>query len=97
MYYVTIHSHLAYLYLVWDQAKYSLNIITMIQKTAFRILHSAAYRDHACPLFHRYKVLKCIDLASLESRIFVNKCLIMILLPQLQVVIPIAKDQPVMV
>ena len=39
-----------------------------------RILHSAAYRDYACNLFHRYKVLKFYVLVSLENSLFVNKC-----------------------
>ena len=47
---------LAYLCLVWGQAKFSLNRITLLQKRAIRILHSAAYRDHTSPLFHRSKV-----------------------------------------
>ena len=68
------HSHLAYLCLVWGQVKLSLNRITLLQKRAIRMLHSAAYRDHTCPLFHRYKVLKFVDLVSLENCIFVNKC-----------------------
>ena len=57
VYYGIFHSHLAYLCLVWGQVKFSLNRITLLQKRAIRILHSAAYRDHTCPLFHRYKVL----------------------------------------
>ena len=55
------------------QANFSLNRITLLQKRAIRILHSAAYRDHTSPLFHRYKVLKFVDLVSLENCIFVNK------------------------
>ena len=39
-----------------------------------RILHSAAYSDHTSPLFCRCKVLKFVDLVSLENCIFVNKC-----------------------
>ena len=65
MYYVIFHSHLAYLCLVWGQAKFSLNRVTSLQKKTDRILHSPIYRDHTYPLFHRYKVLNCI---------FVNKC-----------------------
>ena len=38
------------------------------------ILYSAAYRDHTSPLFHRSKVLKFVDIVSLENCIFVNKC-----------------------
>ena len=68
------HSHLPYLCLVWGQVKLSLNRITLLQKRSIKILHSAAYRDHTCPLFHRYKVLKFVDLLSLENWIFVNKC-----------------------
>ena len=75
VYYGIFHSHLAYLCLVWGQAKFSLNRITLLQKRAIRILHSAAYRDHTCPLFHRCKVLKFIDFVSLENHIFVNKYL----------------------
>ena len=56
------HSHLAYLCLVWVQAKFFLNIISALKKRAIRILHSAPYRDHKCPLL------------SLENCIFVNKC-----------------------
>ena len=74
VYYGTVHSHLANLCLVWGQPKFSLNRITLLQKRAIRILHSAAYRDHTSPLFHRYKVLKFVDLVSLENCIFVNKC-----------------------
>ena len=74
VYYGISHSHLAYLCLVWGQVKFSLNRITLLQKRAIRILHSAAYRDHTCPLFHIYKVLKFVDLVSLENCIFVNKC-----------------------
>ena len=74
VYYGIFHSHLAYLCLVWGQVKISLNRITFLQKRAIRILHSAAYRDHTCPLFHRYKILKFVDLVSLENCIFVNKC-----------------------
>ena len=74
VYYGIFHSHLAYLCLVWGQVKCSLNRITFLQKRAIRILHSAAYRDHTCPLFHRYKVLKFVDIVSLENFIFVNKC-----------------------
>ena len=54
--------------------KKNLNRITLLQKTAIRILHSAAYRDHTSPLVHRCKVLKFVDLVSLENCIFVNKC-----------------------
>ena len=71
---VFFHSHLAYLYLVWGHAKFSLNRITLLQKRPIRILHSAAYRDHTSPLFHRSKVLKFVDIVSLENCIFVNKC-----------------------
>ena len=74
VYYGIFHSHLAYLCLVWGQAKFSLNRITLLQKRAIRILHSAAYRDHTSPLFHRYKVLKFVDLVSLENCKFVYKC-----------------------
>ena len=74
VYYGIVHSHLANLCLVWGQAKFSLNRITLLQKRAIRILHSAAYRDHTSPLFHRYKVLKFVDLVLLENCIFVNKC-----------------------
>ena len=74
VYYGIFHPHLTYLSLVWGQTKFSLNRITLLQKGAIRILHSAAYRDHTCPLFHRYKVLKFVDLVSLENCIFVNKC-----------------------
>ena len=73
VYYGIFHSHLAYLSLVWGQAKFSLNKITLLQKRAIRILHSAAYRDHTSPLFHRSKVLKFVDIVSLENCIFVNK------------------------
>ena len=41
-YYAIFHIHLAYLCLVWGQAKFSLNRITLLQKRAIRILHSAA-------------------------------------------------------
>ena len=74
MYYAIFHSHLAYLSLVWSQAKCLLNRITLLQKRAIRILHSAAYREHTCPLFHRYKLLKFVDLVLLENCILVNKC-----------------------
>ena len=72
VYYGIFLSHLAYLCLVWGQAKFSLNRITLLQKTAIRILHSDAYRDHT--LFHRSKVLKFVDIVLLENCIFVNKC-----------------------
>ena len=74
VHYGIFHSHLAYLCLVWGEAKLSLNRITLLQKRAIRILHSAAYRDHTSPLFHRSKVLRFVDIASLENCIFVNKC-----------------------
>ena len=74
VYYGIFRSHLAYLCLVWGQVKLPLNRITLLQKRVIRILHSAAYRDHTCPLFCRYKVLKFVDLVSLENCIFVNKC-----------------------
>ena len=75
VYYGIFHSHLAYLCLIWGQAKFSLNRITLVQKRAIRILHSAAaYRDHTSPLFHRSNVLKFVDIVSLENGIFVNKC-----------------------
>ena len=67
VYYGIFHSHLAYLCLVWGQAKFSLNRITLLQKRAIKILHSAAYRDHTSPLFHRSKVLKFVDIVSLEN------------------------------
>ena len=74
MYYAIFHSHLAYLCLVWGQAKFSVNRISLLQKRAIRILYSAAYRVYTCSLFHRYKVLKFVDLVSLENSIFVSKC-----------------------
>ena len=74
VYYGIFHSHVAYLCLVWGQAKFSLNRITLLQKRAIRILHSAAYRDHTSPLFHISKVLKFVDIVLLENCIFVNKC-----------------------
>ena len=42
VYYGIFHSHLAYLCLVWGQAKFSLNRITLLQKRTITILHSAA-------------------------------------------------------
>ena len=57
VYYGIFHSHLAYLCLVWGQAKFSLNIITLLQKRTIRILHSAAYKDQTSPLFHRSRKL----------------------------------------
>ena len=74
VYYGIFHSHLAYLCLVWGEAKFSLSRITLLQRRAIRILHSATYRDHTSPLFQRYKVLKFVVIISLESCIFVNKC-----------------------
>ena len=74
VYYAIFHSHLAYLCLVWSQAKYYLNRITLLQKRAIRILHSVAYRDHTCPPFCRYIVLKFVGHVSWENFIFVNKC-----------------------
>ena len=68
VYYVVFYSHLAYLCLLWGQAKFSLNRITVLQKRAFRI-------DIIPSLFFRkYKVQKFIDPVSLKSCIFVNKC-----------------------
>ena len=74
VHYGIFHSHLTYLWLVWGQAKFCLNKITLLQKRAIRILHSAAYRDHTSPLFYRYKVSKFVDLVPLKNCIFVNKC-----------------------
>ena len=71
--YAIFHSHLDYFCLVWGQAKCSLKRITLLQKRSLRILHSAAHRDHTCSLFNRYKVLKFVDLVSLENCILVNK------------------------
>ena len=51
------------------------NYMHVSYKRAIRILHSAAYRDHFCPLFQRHKVLKLIDLVSLENYLFIHKCL----------------------
>ena len=62
VYYGIFHSH---------QAKFSLNRITLLQKRAIRILHSAAY--HTSPLLYRSKVLKFVDIDSLETCIVVNK------------------------
>ena len=70
VYYAVFHSHLAYHYLVWGQAKFSLNRITLLQKRAFGIIHSAIYRNHNCPLFHRCKILKLIDIASLQKIVY---------------------------
>ena len=50
-----------------------MNRITLLQNRAIRILHSAAYRDHTSPLFHRYKILKFVDIVSLENCIFAYK------------------------
>ena len=74
VYYGIFHSHIAYLCLIWGQTKFSLNGITLLQNRAIRILHSAAYRDHTSPLFHKYKILKFVDLVSFENCIFFNKC-----------------------
>ena len=74
VYHVIFHSHLVYLCLVWGQAKFPLNRITLPQKRDIRILHSAAHRDHTSSLLHRYKVLKFVDIVSLENCIFVDKC-----------------------
>ena len=64
VYYGIFHSHIAYLCLIWGQTKFLLNGITLLQNRAIRILHSAAYRDHTSPLFHRYKILKIVDIVS---------------------------------
>ena len=76
VYYGIFHSHLAYLCLVWGQAKFSLNRITLLQKRAIRILHSAAYKNHTSLVFHRSKIkfLKFVNIVQLENCIFVNKC-----------------------
>ena len=54
VYYGIFHSHLTYMCLVWGQAKFSLNRITLLQKRPIRILHSAAYRDHTSPLLSTF-------------------------------------------
>ena len=72
VYYVICHSHLPYLCLVWGQTKFPSNGITLLQNRATRILHSAAYRVYTCPLSRRYKILRFIDLDSLENCIFIN-------------------------
>ena len=64
--------HQAYLCSVWDQAKYFLKRITVLLKKAVGVLHSTGYWDHISPLFHRYKVLKFVDLVSSENCIFVG-------------------------
>ena len=46
VYYGIFHSHLAYLCLVWRQAKFYLSRIILLPKRAIRILHSAAYREY---------------------------------------------------
>ena len=46
VHYGIFHSHLAYLCFVRGQVKFSLDRITLLQKRAIRILHSAAYRGH---------------------------------------------------
>ena len=71
VYYVIFRSHLTDLCLVWAQAKFSWNRITLLQKRAIRMLHSASFRDHSFPLFHKQKFA---DLVSLENGRFVNKC-----------------------
>ena len=73
VYYGIFHSHLSYICLVWCQVKFSLNRITLLRKRAIRVLHFATCKDHTCPLFHRYKVLKFVDLVSLENCVFVHK------------------------
>ena len=79
------HSHVAYLCLVWGQAKYSLNRITLLQKRAIRIFFSTTYSDHPCPLFHRCKVLKFIDLVSLVIAYLSIIASTMMLFPYIQI------------
>ena len=52
LYHAIFHSHLAYLCLVRGQVKFYLERIILLQKRAIRILPSATYSDHTCPLFH---------------------------------------------
>ena len=58
VYYTIFHSHLSYLCLVCSQAKFSINRITLLQKRAIKILHSAAYGDHTCLLFSQTQSFK---------------------------------------
>ena len=37
-------------------------------------MNFAAYRGHTSPLFHKYKILKFVNIVLLENCIFVNKC-----------------------
>ena len=74
LYYAIFHSHLAYLCLVLGQAKFYLSRIFLLQKRAIKILRSAAYRDHTCPLFHSTKFKNFVDLVLLENCKYVNKC-----------------------
>ena len=60
--------YLTYVCDIWGNTYESrLTKIINIQKRAVRIVDKLNYRDHSEPIFHKFKLLKCVDLVKWKT------------------------------
>ena len=64
-----------YLMYVWGQSIVSSHIVCILQRNALPIICSAKFNNHTTQLFRKMKIIKFVDLVSVENFIFICKCI----------------------
>ena len=74
IYFAIFNSHLSYACTAWGQSIIPSHRICILQRNALRIICFAKFNDHTTQLFRKMKIIKFVDLVSVENCIFINKC-----------------------
>ena len=74
IYFAIFISHLSNACTPWRQSIIPSHRICILQRNALWIICFAKFNDHTTHLFHKMKIIKFVDLVSVENCIFINKC-----------------------
>ena len=74
IYFAIFSSHLSYAWTTWGQFIVPSNRVCILQRNAPRVICFAKFNDHTKQWFYKMKIIKFIDLLSVENCIFINKC-----------------------
>ena len=74
IYFDIFSTHLSYACTARGQSIVLSHRVCILQKNAVCIIWFAKFNDHTTQLFRKMKIIKFVDLVSVENCIFINKC-----------------------
>ena len=74
VYFAIFNSYLLCACTAWGQSTVSSHRVCILQKNAPCIIYFAKLSNHTTQVFSKMKIIKFVDLITVENRIFINKC-----------------------